>query len=189
MKILSKGFPKRKSVTFICIIIAILFFFLFSYIAYYLDYFFLNYKRFTVIDYIEILCWIIFGFLIGSFIILYFIDKVLWELKGEEIILYDSDFLYIVNKGRIFGKIKKISWNTITDVDMIKLSLYEQIIVYFSVSGEIDERIQITRHKRPKIYCGLNLSEDVCEEIVSTLKKMVNLNYTETSSFYLKDCR
>ena len=184
MKILSRSFPKRKSVTFICIIIAILFFFLFSYIAYYLDYFFLNYKRFTVIDYIEILCCIIFGFLIGSFIILYFIDKVLWELKGEEIILYDSDFLYIVNKGRIFGKIKKISWNTITDVDMIELSLYEQIIVYFSVSGEIDERIQITRHKRPKIYCGLNLSEDVCEEIVSTLKKMVNLNYTETSSFY-----
>ncbi|MBQ7674150.1 MAG: hypothetical protein IJT36_06530 [Alphaproteobacteria bacterium] len=109
---------------------------------------------------------------------MYFIDKVLWELKGEEIILYDSDFLYIVHKGRIFGKIKKISWNTITDVDMIKLSLYEQIIVYFSVSGEIDERIQITRHKKPKIYCGLNLSENVCEEIVSTLKKMVNLNYS-----------
>lgn len=184
MKILSKSFPKRKSVTFICIIIAILFFFLFSYIAYYLDYFFLNYKRFTVIDYIEISCWIIFGFLIGSFIILYFIDRVLWELKGEEFILYDSDFLYIVNKGRIFGKIKKISWNSIADADMIKLSLYEQIIVYFSVSGEIDERIQITRHKRPKIYCGLNLSEDVCEEIVSTIRKMVNLRISLKTEDY-----
>ena len=74
----------------------------------------------------------------------------------------------------LFCAVSVIVCGAAATLELVVLS--KQII---ALTREFEER-----HLNRKIYCGLNLSEDVCEEIVSTLKKMVNLNYTETSSFY-----
>ena len=97
------------------------------------------------------------------------------QVKGEEIIQYDADFLYIVNKGRIIGKSKKIPWSNVKDVGLFELSQYEQLLVHFSISGKIEERIQLLRHKGRNINFGVNLSDEKCEEIIETIREKIKL--------------
>lgn len=106
-------------------------------------------------------------------VILYFLGEMLWQVKGEEIIQYDAKGLYIVNKGRIIDKTKKIPWSNIKDIRIVELSEYEQLIVHFSVSGQIEERIQILRYKGRKIRCGVNLSDEECEKVLNAVQEMM----------------
>ena len=181
MKTLSRSHPKCRSVVFMSILGAFVCFLLFSYISYYIEYTLINYNRFNIIDCFEIILWLIGGCVILCPIILYFIGEVLWQVKGEEIIQYDADFLYIVNKGRIIGKSKKIPWSNVKDVGLLELSQYEQLLVHFSISGKIEERIQLLRHKGRNINFGVNLSDEKCEEIIETIRKKIDM-YTKKES-------
>lgn len=175
MKVLSRSHPECRSVVFTSFLGLVCCFFLFSYIAYFVEDLIANYETFRAMDYFTVFLCIVLGCLIGCPIILYFIGEIIWQVKGEEIIQYDENYLYIINKGRILGKTKKIRWNNIRNVELVKLSLYEQFIVHFSVQGDIDERLRISRHKGLKIYCGVNLSKDECVEMVETLRELKNL--------------
>ena len=175
MIVLSRSHPERRSVVFTSFLGLISCFFLFSYLAYYVEHLICNYKTFSAMDYFTFVLCIVLGCLIGCPIVLYFIGEIIWQVKGEEIIQYDENYLYIINKGRILGKTKKIRWNNIRNVELVKLSLYEQLIVHFSVQGDIDERLLISRYKGLKIYCGVNLSKDKCVEMVETLQELTNL--------------
>ena len=175
MKILSRSHPKCRSEVFMSILGAFFCFLLFSYISYYIEHMFINHNRFNVIDYFEIILWLIGGCVILCPIILYFIGEVLWQVKGEEIIQYDADFLCIVNKGRIIGKSKRIPWSNVKDVGLLELSQYERLIVHFSVSGEIEESLQILLYKGRNINCGINLSNEKCEEIIETIREKIDV--------------
>lgn len=174
MKLLSRSHPKCKSVVFMIYAGLFIGFFIFSYIGYYVDLLFRYPKKFSSSDFINIFGSITIGIIIGAIVFIYFFGEIRWRIKGEEAILYDMNYLYIVNKGRVFGKIKKYPWKTITGADVIELSIYEQIMVYISFTGEIDERIQITRYKKRKIYCGINLNEKECKEVIEALQKLIN---------------
>lgn len=182
MKLLYSGRPKSRSVVFTIIVGLIICFFIFSYLAYYIDYLFRYNQRFCLNDYLVILVWIIIGIVIGILSLLYYIGEVRWQIKGEEKIFYNTNYLYIVNKGRVFGKFKKIPFQTIKKVDKIQLSIYEHLIVFFSVSGDIDERIQITRYKKRKIYCGVNISEKDCEAVIEILQKQIKTGSRNSNS-------
>ena len=175
MKVLSRSHPECRSVVFTSFLGLVSCFFLFSYIAYFVEDLIGNYETLRAMDYFTVFLCIVLGCLIGCPIILYFIGEIIWQVKGEEIIQYDENYLYIINKGRILGKTKKIRWNNIRTVELVKLSLYEQFIVHFSVAGDIDERLLISRYKGLKIYCGVNLSKDKCVEMVETLRELKNL--------------
>lgn len=175
MKLLSHSHPKCKSIIFTSFIGAFFGFLLFSYIAYHIDYMLCNYENFCIIDYIQIFFAIFIGILIGFPIILYFIGEVIWQVKGEEILLYDKNYLYIVNKGRIIGNFKKIPWSNIKSVEVVNLSLYEQFIVHFSISGEIEERIRISRYKGRKIYFGVNLCQKECDKVIVNIQKLMGI--------------
>lgn len=181
MKTLSRSHPKCRSVVFMSILGAFVCFLLFSYISYYIEYTLINYNRFNIIDCFEIILLLIGGCVILCPIILYFIGEVLWQVNGEEIILYDAKFLYIVDKGRIISKSKKVPWSNIKDIVLLELSQYERLIVHFSVSGEIEERLQILRYKGRNIRCGINLSDEKCEEIIETIRKKIDM-YTKKES-------
>ena len=174
MTLLSRSHPKCRSVVFTSFLGLISCFFLFSFVASYIENLIYNYKTFNTMDYFTIILCIVLGCLIGCPIVLYFIGEIIWQVKGEEIIQYDEKYLYIVNKGRIFGKTRKIRWGNIKNVGSVKLSPYEQFIVHFSVSGDIDERLLISRYKGLRIYCGVNLSQDKCVEMVETLRELTN---------------
>lgn len=124
-------------------------------------------------DYMEMSLWLLLCLLIGIPIILYFIGEVIWQVKGEEIIQYDERYLYIYRKGRIIGKSQKIPWSNIKNIEKVKLTFYEQFIVHFSVEGKIDERLQITRYKGRKIFCGVNLSQEECERVITTVRNLM----------------
>ena len=174
MNLLSYSRPTCKSAIFNSLLGLICVFFLFSCIALLLEPLFSPYHvRFTVMDYVEMSLWLIFALLIGIPIVLHFIGEVIWQVKGEEIIQYDERHLYIYRKGRIIGKSQKIPWCDIKSIEEVKLSLYEQFIVHFSVGGKIDERLQITRYKGRKIYCGVNLSQEECERVIAAVQGLM----------------
>ena len=173
MKLLSRSHPQCRSVVFTAALGIIVCFFVLSYFIFYFDFLLRNFKEFTTIDYIQFFCWIFLGLMAGCPILLYFLGEVLWQVKGEEIILYDMNYLYIFNEGRILGRTKKIPWSNIKDIGFIKLSLYEQFIVHFSVSGKIEERIQIIRHRGRNIYCGVNLDNTECDIIINTIRELI----------------
>lgn len=173
MKLISSSHPKCRSIIFTSILGLFFCFLLFSYIAYYIDYAYSNQNKLNTIDYFEIILWLIGGCLVLGPVILYFLGEMLWQVKGEEIIQYDAKGLYIVNKGRIIDKTKKIPWSNIKDIRIVELSEYEQLIVHFSVSGQIEERIQILRYKGRKIRCGVNLSDEECEKVLNAVQEMM----------------
>lgn len=184
MKLLSRSYPKRKSVTYTIVLGVIISFFVLSYILYYFDYLFYNNRNFNFIEYLELFLCIFLGFIVEGVVVLYFVGDVLWQTKGEEILFYDTNFLYIINKGRIIGKSKKIRWSSIKGAGLINLTLYQQLVVYFSVSGTIEEQIQITRYRGRKIYCGVNLSKNERDKVVANIQKMVNINQAKINSSY-----
>ena len=175
MKLLSRSHPKYRSIFFYTMLGMFFCFLLFSYFAYYVDFLFRNYERFYAVDYVQIFFAILIGILLGCPIILYFIGEIIWQVKGEEILLYDKNYLYIVNKGRIIGNFKKIPWSNIKCIKVLELSSYEQFIVYFSISGEIEERICITRFKGRKIYLGVNLSKTEYDKVIVKIEELMSL--------------
>jgi len=175
MKLLSHSHPKCKSIIFTSFVGTFVCFLLFSFIAYLIDYLLCNYEKFCMIDYLQLIFAMCIGILIGCPIILYFIGEVIWQVKGEEILLYDKNYFYIVNKGRIIGNFKKIAWTNIKSVEVVNLTSYEQFIVHFSISGDIEEQIRILRYKGCKTYCGINLTQEKSEELIDTLRKLAKL--------------
>lgn len=94
-------------------------------------------------------------------------------------LLYDKNFLYIVNKGRIIGKFKKIPWSNIKSVGVVNFSLYEKFIVHCSISGEIEERICISRYRGRKIYLGVNLCKKEYDKVIVNIQKLMGIYCTK----------
>ena len=111
-------------------------------------------------------------FSIEIFIFLYFLDEILWQIKGKERIEYDSIYIYIEKTGKIFNKHERISRKDIIDVSYRKINPIWEFICYISVTGNAQDRLTISTKTGRRINCGWNLNDIDCENVIEVMRKL-----------------
>jgi hypothetical protein len=176
MELLSHSRPQSNTATKLLISFmgACCCFALFVCIAEFFDLFVISIKFYRTVDCIDISLLSFLGLLIPFTltVILHLTGLVIWLVKGEEIIQYDENNLYIVNKGRIIGKSKKIPWSNIKNTEVGGRTCFEPFI---NLTNNADNvfRLRITRYKGREIDCGLNLSQEECERVITTVRELM----------------
>lgn len=112
------------------------------------------------------------AFGIELLIFLYLLDEILWQTGGSERIEYDSSYLYIEKKGKIFDRHTKIKWNDIIEICPIKGNQVWNIICYITVTGISQDRISIFLKNKKEIHCGSNLRDIEYKEAMETMQEL-----------------
>lgn len=112
------------------------------------------------------------AFGIELLIFLYLLDEILWQTGGTERIEYDSIYLYIEKKRKIFGRHTKIKWNDIVEIAPMKGNFVWNIISYITVTGISQDRISIFLKNKKEISCGSNLRGIDYKEAMETMQEL-----------------
>lgn len=104
----------------------------------------------------------------------YILDEILWQIKGKEIIEYDSSYLYIIRKGVFFNKSRKLSWNDILKVNFRKINPIWEFITYITFTGVSQDNLTIFLKNRKRIHCGYNLTATQCKKVIEIINREIN---------------
>jgi len=116
--------------------------------------------------------------LASTSIVCYLLDEFLWQLIGEETLIYNKSCLIIKHSKRLFNRKVSIKWECISHIRVYRSRM--DFLSYFSMAGVSQYTIQIRSLLGRTIKCGVNLNEYQRDALIRQIEQLHDL-YANTA--------
>ncbi len=128
----------------------------------------------------ETIVFLLFFLMIAGALTVFSLSDALWQIRGKEIISFDSEALYIEKKKLIRVK-KTLPWYEIDEIKKYKKNEVLAFRDYFTLHGDINNpTLRIYCHNGKKTKFGVNLNGKRQKELIDAIMELKQF-YTNNS--------